>query len=180
MHGIDEKKAFFQIINRLCQVFGMPASDSFIDGYWMALEDLSLDVFNAACKRAAAENEFMPKPVEIRRLAGEKSPADKAADAWELFNRFWPREANATLKFEDDLIHSAIRSAGGTRRLSEASSDDWQWVKKDFEAAYLRHLEHQPSGDFRAPLSPPRELINWGDNATIEIPNTGSVKRLTD
>lgn len=64
-----DRKAFAPALFIVAETLGAKVSDVALEGYWDALQDLSLAAFQVACKRALRECKFMPRPAELRELA---------------------------------------------------------------------------------------------------------------
>lgn len=73
---------FAVLITSLAAAFGKDPEPALVDAYFMALEDLKIHDVEAACKEAVRTCEFFPRPVQLRRLAGEPDTKTKALGAW--------------------------------------------------------------------------------------------------
>lgn len=172
---IENKERFHRIMMAMGAVFGTQVTEAMLDAYWMALEDLELDELARAAKAMISGSEFFPRPVQIRRAAGEKSPEDRAADAWVCFEQAWRRYSSAELDFEDSLINATVRAIGGPAALGDKTVDEWPWVQKAFEKTYARYCQYPPPEDLRSAL-PSKSRYSITERVTI--PAIGGRKQL--
>lgn len=70
----SEETDFAKIVAALAATFRQECSAALIDGYWMGLDDLTLDVLRRAAAQAIRTSRFMPTPHELRVLAGVTEP----------------------------------------------------------------------------------------------------------
>lgn len=125
---------FAKTINGLAAIHGKPMDEGLIDGYWMALEDLSKQDFFEAAKKAAKTLKWFPKPSELRELVLDTKPADAAKLAWPEVMQLAKRSSG---EHSDPIAAEAIRLMGGGRRLGQATEQDLEiWGKKEFCQLY--------------------------------------------
>jgi len=151
----SDKKQLIDALTCLGEAFGRKITDVTVRVYQMALEDLPIGDVMRACKRAALEMKFFPKPVELRELAGVLSPAARAAFAWEAFSKANDQHGYyASVDFDDPIINATIRNLGGWERVStiEGREEFETWLRKDFERIYVRLLEAGITAEAAAPL----------------------------
>lgn len=77
-------KSFAAMMAMLSEMFGRQVTDVLVEGYWIALQDLTEDELQTATQRALAECKFMPAPAEIRELSGRRQKRLAAAEAREF------------------------------------------------------------------------------------------------
>lgn len=68
-------------LKALGETFNEPVSDVRAEAYLFALEDLTIDDVEYACRQAIKYGKFFPRPVELRE-AIEGSQGDRAQTAW--------------------------------------------------------------------------------------------------
>lgn len=79
MHSQDNER-FAATLAALAETFGRSPSPATIQGYWLALEDLTLAEVQAGIRSALRTCEYMPPPATIRRLAAP--PAGPPLKPW--------------------------------------------------------------------------------------------------
>lgn len=61
-----DRQAFASLMYALGAVFGKEITEHMIAGYWLALEDATLEEVATAAKKCMRNSQFMPKPVELQ------------------------------------------------------------------------------------------------------------------
>jgi hypothetical protein len=86
MSNLDVAKAsrdrVIDMLGGLAEVLGVEVSAERIVGYVCALDGLSADAIAQACKRAARECVFFPRPAELRALAAVEAPTRHPVTIW--------------------------------------------------------------------------------------------------
>lgn len=77
----DDRGRFARALAVLGETFNEPISEIRTEAYWRALEDVSIDAYEAACMEALRTKTFFPKPAELRELL-DGSLEDQAELAW--------------------------------------------------------------------------------------------------
>ena len=144
---MDNREAFAKRMAAMCAAFRTECTDPLLEAYWMALEDLSEPVFNAAVKRAIATEKFMPPPATLLELAGAKAQTstDRALTAWGFVVEAIRKHGSySSVEFVDDqAIHGAIRRLGGWLRLCSTDSEELHsFRRKEFIEAYESCEQH--------------------------------------
>ncbi len=95
-----------------------------------------------ALKQATTTYKFFPKPVELRQLAGERTPEDRAARAWEFVVRAVALVGvYKSPDFSDPLTNATIATLGGWVYLCDLKPEEFsKWFRKDFLATYQRKM----------------------------------------
>jgi hypothetical protein len=119
---------------QLCMTFSQKPTTAQTDAYYMALEDLDIDAVLGAMQEAARQCEFFPRPVHLRRLAGEQPVAELAADAWEETLRLARDSANA--RHNDEIAEEVVRNLGGWRKLGMTDTERMDYIRKQFTDLY--------------------------------------------
>jgi hypothetical protein len=137
-----------------------------VEGFNIALGDLTETELAAATKRALLECKFMPAPSEFRAFA--RPPRDLAREtalAWEAVRRAMDaHDYTASVDF-GPLVNAVVRNLGGWQALCAASVPDLVWRRKDFERVYALFAPIDPSMLHGAPL---RGALN-GPILVVEI-----------
>lgn len=154
---MDERKdsqAFSQAIAALALSFDREASDAFFEAYWLGLSDLTIEAVQKAVALAIRQCEFMPKPVDLRRLAGEQTSEQRAIAAWADVMRAVPLGAYKHIDFADKLINATIRNLGGWPTLVGRLVDEEaeKWTRLDFLKTYSAMSASGVNGEACLPL----------------------------
>lgn len=144
----SERPEFAMQINALASSFRTEADEAMLEGYWIALSDLTLEAVRMAVARAIRECEHFPRGKELRELGGELGPQGRAVLAWMAASKAVKKiGAYQSVDFDDPVINATIRAMGGWERFIEVSPEDFdKWTRKDFEKIYLS-LAQRPIGD---------------------------------
>lgn len=135
-----DRPRFVVALSALASTFNREPSDAMLAGYWIGMAGLPVEAVEHACQRALRSCRFMPVPAELREMAGEMKPEDRAVKAWEAYS-----DAVATVgyyqsvDFDDKLINATVRNLGGWMELIVRMDDEDhtdKWVRKDFERVY--------------------------------------------
>ncbi len=139
---------FAEAIAALFETFGAEASDAKFLGYWIGLEDIQIRDLQTAVQRAIRESKFLPKPAELRSLAGSMSDATRAVLAWEIVTKSIIQIGSyRSVDFEDPAINAAIRTVGGWEWICDQPDDQLQrFIRQKFIDAYVQ-LARRPLGD---------------------------------
>jgi hypothetical protein len=122
--------------------------------YTLALGDLTTDQVQTAVMRAIREVPRMPRPAELRELAGANIGSDtKAIEAWDDVLRAVPIGSYKWLDFGDQRINATIRNLGGwpsfLKRLDGAENE--KWARHEFLKTYAA-IGDNPSAEACRPL----------------------------
>ncbi len=133
-----DKERFLTSMSQLAATCQAEVSEALMGGYWIALSDLPIGDVEAAIGRAMRSSRFMPRPVELRELTGEVTPAARAVHAWQAVKKaIREHGAYASVDFEDRAVNAALRSLGGWLRICSSESEELdKWTRKDFEKLY--------------------------------------------
>ncbi len=159
-----EKAGFAICIGAMLETFGVEATDPILHGYWLGLEDLALDQVKLAVANAIRSRKTVPKPVELRELAGLITDPNAIAQlafskAMDAISSHGPYK---TVSFQDRTINAVIRSMGGwpnfCARFTDAESE--KWVRIDFIRGYTNYANRPVSEEATAPLIGISEVTN--------------------
>lgn len=132
-------KAFRAAIGALALSFGKEATIATYDAYWLGLSDLPLPAVEHAVAQAIRTCEHFPRPVDLRRLAGEKTTEQRAIAAWSDVQGALSIGSYKPVDFEDKVINATIRNmSGGWPAFLErfTGSEETKWARADFIKAY--------------------------------------------
>ncbi len=134
----EDKKRFTSLIQALAAQFRIETSEALFEGYWMALDDLSLADVERSVRAAIRGCERMPAGSELRRLAGEMTTGSRAVQAWgAMVKAIGQHGGYRSVDFDDVVINATIRNLGGWQKLCQTEEQELQkWVRKDFERIY--------------------------------------------
>lgn len=133
-----EKGSFATAIGALLETFGQEATKPILHGYWLGLQDLTLEQVQVAVAVGIRSSERLPRPVELRRLVGEQTGEQRAIAAWGDVLRAIPRGPYKHIDFQDNLINAAIRNLGGWPTFVGRFTDEEaeKWARLEFIKAY--------------------------------------------
>ncbi|HDL49746.1 MAG TPA: hypothetical protein ENH33_07310 [Actinobacteria bacterium] len=136
MKATDEVE-FGTMISTLGAAFGTAIEPAMIEAYFMALEDIDIDVVGAACKEAIRTCEFFPRPVNIRNLVICGNRGLAAAEAWDKMVGVCHGVQGTSVSRKDhptdELANRAMKLLG---RMGLASDWEGPWAMKRFIELY--------------------------------------------
>jgi hypothetical protein len=147
----------------LLQAHQVEATEAMLEVYSLALVDLTPDQMQAAVIRAIRELPRMPRPAELRELAGVNVAEDtKAVEAWADVQRAVSAGPYKWIDFADQRINATIRSLGGWPNFLESFNDaeSEKWARHNFLKAYAA------IGDRLSPEAC-RPLIGLGEKTCV-------------
>ena len=153
----DSSKADFALaIGGLFQSFGREITTEALYGYWMGLGDLDLRRVQFAVVEAIRSMDHLPAPVQLRRLAGEKSPDAQAMAAWDdAVKAVISLGPYKHVNFADRFINATIRNLGGwptfIGRFTDSEAE--KWLRLEFIKAYRSFSDSRINGEICEPLS---------------------------
>lgn len=156
---MTKREAFVTMMNVLAETFNRSLTEGTLEGYWMAMSDLSESEMSAAAGRAVREIKFMPAPSELRSFVREaRDLAAEAEIAWDAV-RSAIDEIDWTVSEINfgPVVNACVRQLGGwdallTAKLSELNV----WKKKEFLRVY-ELFASKPVGDVGRPLEGPED-----------------------
>ncbi len=150
----SDKAKFSAAITALCETFGQEATTPILHGYWLGLQDMTLEAVNVAVAKAIRSADKLPKPVELRRLAGEQTNEQRAISAWGDVLRAVALGPYKHIDFQDKHINAAVRNLGGwptfCGRFTDEESE--KWVRLEFIKAYQAFSAGGVGGEVCEPL----------------------------
>lgn len=150
----NDSENFGVAIGALAATFGVEATEPLILGYWLGLSDMDLRDLQRAVSRAVRECQFMPRPLELRQLAGEDSPDTAALVAWGDVERAIGLGPYKHVDFTDKIINAVIRNMGGwpafIGRLVNAEAE--KWTRVEFLKCYTAFSKRGVNGEACEPL----------------------------
>ena len=173
-----DRHYFAVLFEALCAAFRVEPSEPLAMAYWLGLKDLDAAAFEQAVGRAMREAEHMPKPVELRRLAGERTEEERSVVAWSQVRDAVRRVgAYGSVDFDDPAINAALRAMGGWPRLCGLNGDEFDvWAAKEFARQYAAWsaLRVTPESEQARPLPGLSEQHNVSIGAPFELHRIGS------
>jgi hypothetical protein len=152
--GDDDKAPFSVVIGAMCETFGQQATKPILHGYWLGLQDLRLEDVQRAVSVAIRSATSLPKPVELRRFAGEQTGEQKALAAWGDVLRAVAIGPYKHVDFQDKLVNAAVRNLGGwptfCGRFTDEESE--KWARLEFIKAYQAFAAGGVDGEVCLPL----------------------------
>lgn len=147
-----DRTRFGLAIAVMAETFDKDVREGMVEGYFAALEDLSIEAVENACRVACRESEFFPRPVQLRRIA--KPPANArllATEAWEQMISVGYGQSGA-LSVDckdhptDEIANKALELLGPMDK-----AFDWEgpWALKRFVENYELLFDRKTSGDLQ-------------------------------
>jgi hypothetical protein len=160
-------------IMALGELFNKQFSEPATKLYIASLDGISAASIEKAARLAAATSKFMPSPSELRELAGEARPEDRAALAWEVVLRAISEIGGyKSPDFDDPYINGTIKILGGWVSLCDQKIDEQdRFTRANFCKTYAGLLRTGLSDELAAPLIG----ISEKHNATHRLGGPGSV-----
>lgn len=62
----ENRAEFIDTLQTIADVFSTTLTPKALEGYWTALEDLSIERFRDAAQRVLRSSRFMPRPADFR------------------------------------------------------------------------------------------------------------------
>src|SRR6056297_880182 len=80
--AMQKTETMARTLRSLFGAFATDATDDMVRGYVLGVGDIAPEKLQIAVARAIRECERLPRPVELRRLSGERTGDDRAIAAW--------------------------------------------------------------------------------------------------
>ncbi len=141
----DERTEFAISIGAMAEAFHKKITADTIRAYGLVLEDLPIEAIERAVFQAMRSCRFFPSPAELREMAGEITPEQRALRAWDVL--LWTNNLHQAsgVDFCDDLVLNAtVRNLGGWvhfGRLKPAERN--KWYRKDFMQTYQAMMKYR-------------------------------------
>lgn len=138
----QDKRKFSSTLSLLAGIYRTDLTPEMLTLYWETLKHLPMDEFMRRVNEyVRGAHKFFPRPNEL-----DPQP-DRAQLAWGLINEIMDtgRAWEGCYKFDDPVIHSAIKDMGGMYQLCACPIDRWQWKRKEFLDAYHAASHRQVS-----------------------------------
>ena len=135
----ESLKHFTTLLEGLMQAHQVEPTEAMVQVYSLAMIDLEPEQMQTAVLRAIRELPRMPKPAELRELAGVNVAEDtKAVEAWSDVQRAVAVGPYKWIDFADQRINATIRSMGGWPNFLESfnDSESEKWARHNFLKAY--------------------------------------------
>lgn len=154
---MTKREVFATVMETLGETFNRPLTSGLLEGYWMALEDLTEDEIKAAARRAIVTSKFMPAPSELLAFGRPRAnPAVSVIQAWQAVRKAIDvYDWNVGSIDFGPLVNAVIRNLGGWDTLCMATLpelDNPGWLRKRFDEVYTALSSADPQGLHGAPL----------------------------
>jgi hypothetical protein len=156
-------KHFTTLLEGLMQAHQVEPTEAMVQVYSLAMIDFEPEQMQTAVLRAIRELPRMPRPAELRELAGVNVAEDtRAVEAWSDVQRAVAIGPYKWIDFGDQRINATIRSMGGWPNFLESfnDSESEKWARHNFLKAYTA------VGDRLSPESC-RPLIGLGEKTCV-------------
>jgi len=133
---MENKKKFAEFMTGLSEIFDKEITPTLRKIYWETLKPFSDEECKKVFNKIISTCKFWPKPADFIEVL-QSSEEDIATLAWLKVDKavryIGP---DASIQFNDPIIHSTIEAMGGWEKLGDATERDWKWVRKEFENLY--------------------------------------------
>lgn len=170
---MSKQETVSKALRALFATFGAEASADLLRGYVIGLGDLEAEQVRSAVFRAIRECDRLPRPAELRKLAGEvNDPEALAIAAWGDVLKAVPLGAWKSVSFDDVTINATIRNLGGWPTVIErfAGAEDEKWLRIEFVRTYKAMAARGVDGDACRPLPGRSEKQVAGGRIVDPIP----------
>jgi hypothetical protein len=162
----EDKERFGKSLAALFLNFNEPLTTERIHIYWLALNDLPIEMIEESVLDAIrGETDFLPKPAKLREFAGVGGDA-AVFRAFATAQAALPIGQWKTVCFRDRVINATIRNLGGWPDFIARfnSVDGAKWVRHEFCKAYTGLSHGKLSDEATKPLAG-----NSDDTAMMEL-----------
>lgn len=171
-----ERQRIVGCVAALCEAFGRKPTPATYTAYDVGLAGLAVEAVERATVKALQRHRgFMPTPAEIRELAGEVRPDDRATLAWEAFSQAVEKfGCYASPDFDDPLINATCRTLGGWVRWCDMTVEEFEkWGRQEFVKTYQSLSRSHANGEICGRLIGEHEktnaLIGQTRNSSIRV-----------
>lgn len=160
----SDRKRLALCVGALGEAYRQPVTEATIRAYEMGLDDVPIATLEHAAKRALRERKFMPTVAELRELAGEQTPADRAVIAWTAaLNAHAVHGYYGSVCFDDPAVNATIRAMGGWERFDERlEAEGRTWLGKEFDRIYQAYCRRGVTRSEGAALGGYHNRMNHG------------------
>lgn len=159
----------------LAASFGRAIEKPLLEGYWLALSELTDAQFAAACRRALEGARFFPAAAELRAFAGIISLSDRGPEAWLIVRAALDQYDHTDSLDFGPLVNAVVRDLGGWQYLCACSIPDLVWREKEFVAKF-RARANRPIDPGRG--LPLRGSLSAATLRQVEAPGSDSPRAL--
>ncbi len=114
----------------------LPSEEALRVWRW-ALEGAEAEEIRRAFAEHLRRSKFFPRPADILELL-RGSEEDRAAGAWEKVREARRLRPNASVRFDDPIVHYALERIGGWHALGSIDPEEMRWVERSFRDWYRR------------------------------------------
>lgn len=169
----EEREQISACVATLCEAVGRKPSKPMYLAYEIGTLGIPVEQIERATTAALQRpDKWMPSPGELRELAGDVRPADRAAMAFQALKTACSRVgAFRSPDFDDALINATVRNLGGWTRACEMPVSEFDtWYRKDFIEVYQMFCRTGTNPEQDAPLIGESEASNLANGFLEEVP----------
>lgn len=135
---MTSRENFLTAMNILGEFFRQPLTEGALEGYWIAVGNVSDAQMNTAVTRALRESKFLPSGAELIAFAGVARNLDgEIAAEWEKVRRDIDRIDYTGSPDFGTRTNAVVRNLGGWQRLCALGLTALDvWARKEFERVY--------------------------------------------
>jgi hypothetical protein len=130
----EDRARFVRGLMLLGGVFGRQVDEATIEGFWLALADLTVDEIEEAAAEVIRTGQHFPRPAELRELASATS-AVAGLRAWDQVLALARNSREA--EHPDPVAEQCVRQLGGWVALGQQPTGQLTtWTRKSFLDLY--------------------------------------------
>lgn len=135
---MKDRRRFAVLMQAVCAAHRVEPTEALLEAYWLAGDGVADEDFARAAHRAIRDRVHMPKPAEMRELAGVETAALRAVRAFESLRAALSRfGVYRSVRFADPRIHATVRALGGWVSLGQQDAEEFQkWTRREFIRVY--------------------------------------------
>ena len=151
---MTRKREIVTIVTMLAEAMNKSVTPETFAIWEIGLAGIELAAIKRAVELWVKRSRFMPTPADIREMAGEIRPDDRAQQAWIIVERAVRRVgAYKTVSFDDIAINATLRSLGGWVRVCETEGVEFDThLRREFMKTYASLCSSGVGQEHGAPL----------------------------
>ncbi len=148
-----DRREFTELMQALAASFNRESSVAFLTGYWIGLNDISIQALKTAAAAALQSSKFMPSPAELRELAGVIRAEDRALLAFGYLDKAVRLHGYYhSVDFDDPIMNATINALGGWEKVCDTPDSEFDsFFRKRFIEHYAAYARHGVTAEQAAP-----------------------------
>jgi len=165
----SERDRITNCVTTLCEATGRSPTPATFLAYLIGTDGLTVEAVEDATGAALRRpDKWMPTPGELRQLAGDVNPADRAVMAFQALKAACSRVGGyRSPDFDDPLINATVRNLGGWTRACDIPVSEFDlWYRKEFIQVYEMFCRTGATAEQASPLVGETEAMNAANGFT--------------